>query len=64
MSDELQALLKPAEAAKLLAISLRTLWRMTVSRKLPAVKVGRCVRYSPADLAEYIDRQRTPAERA
>jgi excisionase family DNA binding protein len=46
------------EASRLLAISPRTLWQLTKDRSLPAVTIGRCVRYRVADLEEWVRKQR------
>ena len=43
-------LVRPAEAARLLSVSQRTLWTLTQSGVLPCVRLGRSVRYSPAAL--------------
>lgn len=51
-------LLRPADAARALSISPRKLWGLTAEGALPCVRVGRSVRYSPADLAAYVDAQR------
>lgn len=51
-------LLRPRDAANALAISQRKLWELTRCGDVPAVRIGRAVRYSPADLAAWIDRQR------
>ena len=45
-------LLKPADAAQLLAISERTLWTLTKEGKIPCVRLGRSVRYSVEDLRQ------------
>ncbi len=42
------------EAARLLACCERTLWGLTRDGKLPAIRMGRAVRYSRATLLEYI----------
>ncbi len=47
-------LLKPKEAAAQLAISERTLYSLTKEGKLPAVRLGRSVRYDIEDLADFI----------
>ncbi len=47
-------LLTPAEAAKALSISERTLWTFTRSNQIPAVHIGRSVRYCPDSLREWI----------
>jgi excisionase family DNA binding protein len=52
-------LLTPREAAATLSISERTLWAVTAPRgPLPAVRIGRAVRYDPPDLRRWIDGQR------
>jgi excisionase family DNA binding protein len=51
-------LLTPREAAAALAISERTLWDLTDRGIICAVKIGRAVRYDPADLASFIARQK------
>lgn len=47
-------LVPPREAARLLAISERTLWSLTRSREIPHVRLRRCVRYDIEDLREWI----------
>jgi hypothetical protein len=50
-------LLTPRAAAATLAVSLRTLWGITAPRgPLPAVRLGRAVRYAVRDLEAFIDR--------
>jgi predicted DNA-binding transcriptional regulator AlpA len=50
-------LLIPREAADWLQISQRSLWSLTnCDRALPAVRIGRSVRYRPEDLAAYCER--------
>ncbi len=48
-------LLTPQQAADALAISARTLWSLTERGEVPAVRIGRAVRYAPADLAAYVE---------
>ena len=43
------------EAAKALSISERTLWGLTQSGEIPCVRIGRSVRYDPADLRAWIE---------
>ncbi len=50
------ALLRPRDAARALAISTRTLWGLTKSGELPAVRIGRAVRYVPSTLHDYAKR--------
>lgn len=55
----LRPLVSAEIAAKLLAVSPRTLWTLTHSREIPMVKIGRSVRYDPRDLDAYIQSRRT-----
>ena len=58
MNSELSPLLVTArDAAKLLAVSERTLWGLTAAGELPAVRIGRAVRYSVSDLKAWIARK-------
>jgi len=52
------------EAAKALAISERKLWGLTNDKLLPCVRIGRSVRYDPADIRAYIAAQKTPCATA
>ena len=46
-------------AAKLLSVCDKTLWSMTQPRgTVPAVRIGRSVRYSPAALQAWIEQAR------
>lgn len=55
LSPPTDRLLLPArEAAAALAISERTLWSLTNSGAIPSRKIGRSVRYSPADLSAWV----------
>lgn len=49
-------LLRPRDASRLLALSERTLWALTRAGLLPCVRVGKSVRYDPADLAEWVQK--------
>jgi hypothetical protein len=56
MIDRDPLLLTPSQTAQALSISQRKLWEMTmVTREIPHVRLGRCVRYSVADLNNAID---------
>lgn len=57
-SDETSGLLRSDEAAKLLAISPRTLWTLADDGEIPVVRVGRSVRCDPTNLQDYIERQK------
>lgn len=65
-SMELQAhagaaplLLKPKAAAHAVQISTRKLAELTSSGDIRAVRIGRSVRYDPADLAAFIEKHKT-----
>jgi len=55
-------LLTASEAAQALAISERSLWTLTKGGRVRCVRLGRAVRYAPADLADFIDRAREQKE--
>jgi excisionase family DNA binding protein len=51
-------LLNTRDAARTLAVSERTLWGLTRPRgPIPAVRLGRAVRYAVTDLQGYIEAQ-------
>ena len=54
-------LLRPREAAALLAISERTLWDLSNRGNLPCVRLGRSVRYDPRDLAAWVAQNKSAA---
>ena len=49
-------LLNSREAADHLRISQRTLFTLTARGEIPAVRIGRAVRYRAADLTTYVER--------
>jgi excisionase family DNA binding protein len=52
-------LLTPPEAAKALAISQRTLWGLTKAGQIRCVRInGWTVRYDPADLRNWMEKQK------
>ena len=51
-------LLKPPEAALFLAVSERTVKRLTARGELPHVRVGRSMRFIMEDLLAYVARHR------
>ena len=57
MTDPL--LINSPTAARMLCISQRTLWSLTDVGEIPVIRIGRAVRYSPADLQAWIDRTRS-----
>jgi excisionase family DNA binding protein len=52
-------LLTPREAAAALCISERSLWSLTRSGTVPAVRIGRSVRYDPVALQAWIASHQT-----
>lgn len=59
MTNELHLLLTAPEAAKALRISPRLLWSMSFPRgPIPAVKLGRSVRYPVEGLKAFIESQK------
>jgi excisionase family DNA binding protein len=46
-------LIDTREAARLLSISPRTLWQLTKQKQVPAVRIGRSVRYRVVDLENW-----------
>ncbi|NQU26015.1 MAG: helix-turn-helix domain-containing protein [Candidatus Nealsonbacteria bacterium] len=56
-------LLTAKQAAEILAVSPRTLWSITQPRgELPCVRIGRAVRYDPADLRDWIEKKKGGAD--
>lgn len=52
-------LLTSRDAARLLAISERTLWGLTKVGKIPVVRIGRSIRYDRHDLTRWIEQNKT-----
>jgi predicted DNA-binding transcriptional regulator AlpA len=55
-------LLRPCEAARILALSPRKLWTLTNMGSIPSVRIDGCVRYAPEDLRQWIQKQKQPAK--
>ncbi len=61
--DTIPRLLKYNEVAEALGVTERTVRTLCRAGELPFVRVGKqSVRFSPADLSDYIDRQRQDRE--
>src|SRR5205814_558341 len=60
-APRVQLLLTEAAAAKALSISPRTLWGLRDAGEIPAVRIGRSVRYAVKDLEAWIERRRVSA---
>jgi len=58
-----EKMLTAEEVAKFLTVSPRTLWGLTKSGELPAIKVKHRVFYRPADIEAFIDANRTTGPR-
>lgn len=52
-------LLRPREAAAMLALSPRKLWELTNRKLIPCVRIGRAVRYDVRDLVAWIEDQKS-----
>jgi len=52
-------LLTPRQAARALNISEKTLYNYTKAGAIPVVQIGRCKRYTLADLTMCIDRAKS-----
>lgn len=48
-------LLTPKETSRLFSISTRKLWELTKRGEIGCVRIGRSVRYDPADLQNWIE---------
>jgi excisionase family DNA binding protein len=57
-------LVAASDAARLLCVSQRTLWTLAKNGDVRSVKIGRRRLYDPSDLAQFIDRQKTPDQTA
>jgi excisionase family DNA binding protein len=55
-SDPRVLLVPPPQAARAISVSERTLYTLTKRGLIPAVRIGRAVRYDPADLRAFVDR--------
>lgn len=52
------------EAGRMLSLTTRTLRRMVASRDIPFLRVGRQIRFDPADLRKWIEAKKHPTRRA
>lgn len=46
------------QAAKFLAVSKITMYRLVETRKIPFYKIKSCIRFAENDLLDYLDRNR------
>jgi excisionase family DNA binding protein len=52
-------LLPAPDAARVIGVSERTLFTLTKSGQIPAVRIGRAVRYDPTDIQRFIERAKS-----
>ncbi len=57
--DESRKLLTPAEVAETLQVKLPRIYEAVHDRRLPAIKVGRLLRFRPQDLETFLERSTT-----
>ena len=50
--------LRPADAARFLVISPRKLWELTNAREVPAIRIGRALRYPTEELRAWVAERR------
>ena len=53
---EIPELMTAPEIARLLRVSGRTVFALVERGELPAARFGRCVRFDPSDVKQYIER--------
>lgn len=56
----METLLKPAEAAEILRVSIATIYAWVAQRRIPAQKVGNALRFVPSELARWLKEQSRP----
>lgn len=59
-TDTLPTLLDIDQLAKHLGTSHRHIRRLIAERRIPYVKVGRLIRFDPAEIATWLDESRQP----
>ena len=57
-AEDGKLLLTEREAAKALSVCPRTLWQLRTDGEIPCIRIGRAVRYHPADLLAWVARRR------
>jgi len=58
MDNKEQQWLKPADVAKQLGVSTRTVHRLLATGQLVGYKIGRSVKFKPEDIEEYLKNSR------
>jgi len=63
-STEAHKLLTAKDLAQLLSLSNRTVWKLSVTDRLPApIRIGRSVRWSSREIARWVDAGCPPRSR-
>lgn len=60
-AEEPTKLLTTIQAAASLGVGKRTLQERVAAREIATVRIGRCVRFLPDDLAAFVERNRVKA---
>jgi excisionase family DNA binding protein len=55
LTDRAEPLLKPEAVAQLLACSPKTVYAWAASGSIPSVRLGRLVRFRPADVQRFVE---------
>jgi excisionase family DNA binding protein len=63
VSDGAEPLLRPEAVARLLACSPKTVYAWAASGLLPSVRLGRLVRFRPADVQRFVEAHTEDAPR-
>ena len=56
---KLDPLMRPEDVAKKLGLSRKTIVVMAREDRIPHIRIGRYVRFDPAEIARWIDRRRS-----
>lgn len=56
-------LIKPAQVAKMLAVSVPKVYQLAAAGELPSIRLGNSVRFDPADVVAYIRARRRDVKR-
>ena len=62
-SDRIPQLLSIEELAARLGITVRHVRRLVAEKRVPYYKVGRLVRFDPAEIAQWLESRRVPGSR-
>lgn len=63
-SDRSEPLLRPEEVARLLACSPKTVYAWAASGSIPCVRLGRLIRFAPADVRRFVETHTEGAKEA